>query len=75
MGSISTEVYISVFKVDILIDNKIVVEINGNMHLLTNLDTLDKQYNLKTLFRSNVLKKLGYEVIDVDLENFSEGSF
>jgi hypothetical protein len=42
MGSISTEVYISVFKVDILIDNKIVVEINGNMHLLTNLDTLDK---------------------------------
>jgi hypothetical protein len=27
------------------------------------------------LFRSNVLKKLGYEVIDVDLENFSEGSF
>jgi hypothetical protein len=42
MGSISTEVYISVFKVDILIDNKIVVEINGNMHLLINLDTLKK---------------------------------
>lgn len=42
MGSISTEVYISVFKVDILIDNKIVVEINGNMHLLVNLETFKK---------------------------------
>lgn len=51
------------------------IEVNGATHYLLNLETGHKEYNLKTVFRTRTLGELGYRVIDVDLEDFAEGSF
>jgi very-short-patch-repair endonuclease len=67
VGSLRTEHLIDFFVVDILINNSYVVEVNGSTHYNYNMETMKKEYNKKTSFRSKVLRKLGYYLIEVNL--------
>lgn len=75
MGNVHEEVPVEFFIVDILVNNKLVIEVNGNTHHLFNLSSFTKIPNIKTEFRSRILRKLGYTVFDVNLEDYNEGSF
>lgn len=39
IGSVRTQVLVDIFMVDILINNKFVVEVNGSTHYMTNIET------------------------------------
>lgn len=76
VGLLRTEQYVDIFMVDILIGNEFVIEVNGSIHYVYNLEgeKSNAEYNIKTLFRSWYLRKLGYKIIDIDLEEFNDGS-
>lgn len=66
-GNVRTECPIDFFVVDILINGIYVIEVNGSTHYIYNLESMKKEYDLKTKFRTKMLKKLGYHIIDIDL--------
>lgn len=76
VGLLRTEQYVDIFMVDILIGNEFVIEVNGSIHYVYNLEgeKSTAEYNIKTLFRSWYLQKLGYKIIDIDLEEYNDGS-
>ena len=58
-----------------MIENKFVVEVNGPSHFIYEASTWEKKLNLKSKFKERVLPKLGYYLINIDVQDFSEGSF
>jgi hypothetical protein len=65
---------VRIFIVDILVNDKVVIEINGPSHYIEQEDGKKKKTNLKSSFKKRVLEKLGYKFLEYDLETVTEGN-
>lgn len=61
------------FIIDILINDKVVIEINGFHHYIDD-ENRKKIPSLKSAFKKRVLGKLGYKLLEYDVETIVDGN-